>query len=432
MAFSENTRKELLYLKAALDNILKGGSFVVSIPANAEMKDEEIMKALAENMDMFSRNFNELHTFVKELNQGNLDADLPGRRNYLAAPLKELHSQLSTLAWNMGQLAAGKMAGKLNYPGVLFDAYNKLLTQASEGGFNPDQGGPNSANSWRYHQLLSALNNLHIMVLEVSLDYRIIYANKPASNYFGAIKNIKNAQKDALSAYFLSFEDNTYTFPVFKEIFNESTNSWYKITTDSVEFLDGNVGHLHMVDDISEWKRHENTLKQSASTDPMTGVSNRRAGMRALESALFSETENSCLAFADINRLKYVNDTFGHTEGDYTIKTIANVLNDSVRDKDNVCRYGGDEFMLVFTQCDVKHAEAAVARMYAKLAEVNLANPTPYPISFSYGIIDITANRDKDPAELIGMVDEKMYANKRAMKAAEAAVAGVPAEDMPH
>jgi len=375
----------------------------------------------------------EIRCFMQELCQGNLDAVVPGRRNYLAAPLKELHTQLASLTWSMGQLARGNVVSRLYYRGELFEAYNSLIEKVAsvsnqlETAKSNEQKWAWSVNSWRYHQILSALNNLHIMVLEVSLDGKIIYANKPAREYFGDIEYLSaepvNSRTliNGLENYLaqINREDENTNFPIVREIYDESNNRWYKITSDRVEFTDAMSGYLHMIDNISEWKKHESSLKQTALTDPLTGIYNRGYGLQAIEDAIFGAKTGTpyCAAFIDIDGLKIINDKFGHNSGDYAICTIADTIASSVRDnRDTVCRFGGDEFIIIFKNCVKAAAQQAISRMLRKLDLINSEHDKGYDLEFSFGIIEIDANRENDLRGLIEKMDQCMYENKTARK----------------
>ncbi|MDR3289161.1 MAG: GGDEF domain-containing protein [Peptococcaceae bacterium] len=376
---------------------------------------------------------NEINRFSKELSQGNLDAELPGRRNYLAGSLKALYGQFSTISWNMEQLARGYVVGKIYHEGRLFTAYNNLLgkiamyaDQSQAENEDVKSGGQEktewnwSVNSWRYHQILAALNNLHIMVLEVDMEGKLVYLNRPARDYIGNVDNLYDSEHVAgvLVGNLLrvSTESEDHKFPIFQEVFDEQTGSWYKITSDKLELTDGRLGYLHMIDDISEWKRHETSLRKTASTDALTEVNNRWVGVQSLKEALTAAPEVPyCAAFIDIDNLKTINDVHGHNEGDFAIKGIANVLRDSVRSQDMVCRYGGDEFLIVF-RCKMCEAEKIILRMKERIEEYSVQSQKPYRMDFSYGLVSIIPDKGQSVAELLAEMDHIMYEQKRLKK----------------
>jgi len=265
------------------------------------------------------------------------------------------------------------------------------------------------------------------MVLEVSLDGKIIYANKPAREYFGGIEYLSGEQKNSramingLENYLaqISREDEFTKFPIFREIYDESNNRWYKITSDRVDFTDAMSGYLHMIDNISEWKKHESSLKHTAVTDPLTGLYHRGYGLQALEDAIYGAKAGTpyCAAFIDIDGLKAINDQFGHNSGDYAICTIADTIASSVRDnRDTVCRFGGDEFIIIFKNCLKAAALQAITRMQKKLDAINCVHDKGYDLEFSFGLTEIDYSRENDLRGLIETMDHCMYENKTARK----------------
>ncbi|MDR1440577.1 MAG: GGDEF domain-containing protein [Clostridiales bacterium] len=387
----------------------------------------------------------EMRHFLQALCQGDLDAQVPGRRNYIAAPLKELHTQLASLTWSMEQLAKGNVVSRLYYRGTLFESFNSLIQKIAvlandESASQKSAVDPKAAqwewsvNSWRYHQILSALNNLRIMVFEVAKDGKVVYANRPAREYLGDVTHLFDAdggfgQREirVLEQYLAQVSNDGASFPLFKELYDEASESWYKITSDKIQLSDFSVNFLHMVDNISEWKQNESHLKKTATTDPLTGIYNRGFGLQTLEEALFAAKSGvpSCAAFIDLDNLKVINDLYGHNGGDLALRTIADVLASSVRDnKDSVCRFGGDEFIIVFKNCTKPFAEKAVSRMSDKLDELNQSDYADFNISFSYGIVEIDAKSDRTLQQVIERMDQEMYKRKFSKKQAAAASNG--------
>ena len=110
---------------------------------------------------------------------------------------------------------------------------------------------------------------------------------------------------------------------------------------------------LKMHDDIfKNDKQYQNILKtlnymqESMYLDGLTEVYNRRY----LEDEMFQKEDITALAMVDLDRFKEVNDQFGHLAGDKVLQKVAHILKRNVRDKDEVIRYGGDEFIILFHQ----------------------------------------------------------------------------------
>lgn len=164
-----------------------------------------------------------------------------------------------------------------------------------------------------------------------------------------------------------------------------------------------------------ELKVQHKKLEFYAFTDPMTGVSNRRTGLMILEKerALVSRRDTPLsICFVDVDGLKTVNDTYGHTEGDLLINFIASSIKSSVREIDTVSRIGGDEFLVIFPNCYEFDAKKVVGRVCDKLEEYNKKGEKPFKYSFSYGIIEVTRDSKLSPNDVIKAADEKMYEDK--------------------
>lgn len=159
-------------------------------------------------------------------------------------------------------------------------------------------------------------------------------------------------------------------------------------------------------------------LEKLADTDPMLPVANRRAFVRELERAMsYTERYNvpASLLFFDMDRLKQINDTYGHTVGDMALIHMAEVLKSNVRASDMVARLGGDELAIILT-----HADEAQARTKAE-SLVNCLNAAPLTlngevlnISASVGVYTFKAG--ETPEEMLRKADQAMYRQKIGMR----------------
>lgn len=181
-------------------------------------------------------------------------------------------------------------------------------------------------------------------------------------------------------------------------------------------------GFVRTYSDITDRKRYELDLYASreklaviASTDELTGVLNRRSGfalLRQLEKACLKQRATFSVCFIDMDDLKQVNDRYGHGEGDIFLKTTAEMIRGAIRAGDSICRIGGDEFMILFPGCEKKVAERLVSRIQESLIQAGRDLGKPYPMRFSFGIEQMSAEDPITLEELIRRADHLMYQEK--------------------
>jgi diguanylate cyclase len=132
------------------------------------------------------------------------------------------------------------------------------------------------------------------------------------------------------------------------------------------------------LDDILRYaKALEQELAASQSeifTDPLTGISNRRYLEAELSLRLDQPEQVHHLALLDIDRFKRVNDQYGHIVGDQVLRLVATELRRLIRIEDVLCRYGGEEFAIVFSDTAREECIAIIERVRAGVAKHKLVN----------------------------------------------------------
>ena len=175
-------------------------------------------------------------------------------------------------------------------------------------------------------------------------------------------------------------------------------------TTDALETIATQAGSR-----VGVLRAMARTERQAA-TDPLTGQLNRRS----LEDAVRRLREAHspfALAIADIDHFKRLNDTYGHETGDKALRLFARTLAESVRDNDVVCRYGGEEFVVVFPGCSVIEAAAIVHRAREALRVAVAPGDVP-SFTASYGLADSKFAAEFD--EVLRSADAAMFRAKEA------------------
>jgi two-component system cell cycle response regulator len=191
-----------------------------------------------------------------------------------------------------------------------------------------------------------------------------------------------------------------------------------------IRISDGQQEYLHKIQndlkkEIEERTRAEEKLKYFAAIDALTGCYNRGMGLSLLENEIRNIKRNNgvcSVCFLDVNKLKYVNDNFGHFEGDELLVLVCKFIKTCLKDEDILCRLGGDEFIIIFPGSIEADSESEIRRVIKYIELQNKNKLKPYNISFSYGIVEINHHSDKNIDEIIQMADEKMYEDKERYK----------------
>ncbi|MGN0636854.1 MAG: GGDEF domain-containing protein [Huintestinicola sp.] len=218
---------------------------------------------------------------------------------------------------------------------------------------------------------------------------------------------------DDTSCYYIShlhFGSHCFGYSAIKmvsdEPFNEFYNIWLLNIAVSLESL------LHK-NNIRQLMRE---LESESIHDKLTGMLNRRGfeknAQAAFEKAKKSPAEAAAIVI-DMDRLKHINDVYGHAEGDYAIRALGRIISGCCTEKETAGRTGGDEFYIFAPDYSAKKAELFQSRLMAGLDEFNRTESKPYVLSASCGVYlaDISAHSSLE--ELLKLGDEQMYAVKR-------------------
>ncbi len=166
-------------------------------------------------------------------------------------------------------------------------------------------------------------------------------------------------------------------------------------------------------------RMHLHEVKEYAERDIQTGLLNRQTGLDTL-SARIRDCKLSgkplTICFVDINNLKQVNDKLGHKAGDKLIEVVTGTIRASLRNKDFVCRLGGDEFLITYCDCSLNQAKPAWNRIYTVLMKKNEDPEIGFPVSVSHGFSEYNAIESLSVMDFIEQADAAMYANKSKYK----------------
>ncbi len=162
--------------------------------------------------------------------------------------------------------------------------------------------------------------------------------------------------------------------------------------------------------------RYQGRLEEMATTDRLTGLVSRNAYDMLMAQALKDAQRRNrpvSAVMLDVDRFKLVNDTYGHLAGDRVLRGVAQAMRASLRASDIVCRWGGDEFLVLLRDCDLVNAERIAESMRAVIEEADFgADGAELRATVSIGIAPYRANDSVD--RLLSKADAALYAAKLA------------------
>ncbi|WP_255363280.1 diguanylate cyclase domain-containing protein [Geodermatophilus sp. DSM 45219] len=162
---------------------------------------------------------------------------------------------------------------------------------------------------------------------------------------------------------------------------------------------------------LLETERAAGQLRRQAYEDPLTHLPNRRYAEATLDGLLGSGAAPA-LAVVDVDRFKEVNDAIGHAGGDDVLRRVAEILVAGCRDTDEVCRWAGDEFVVLLPDTTAEQAERALERCRSAMAATDwTALGLSTPVTLSVGIA--SATRGDDRRTLFAAADGVLYDAKR-------------------
>jgi len=396
---------------------------VIYAPEKAALDIDRLPEGFREfgkGLKYFSGCIMEGNELALAISRGDLAGELPSRDNELAAPLKSLHSSLVHLTWQTQQIAKGDYMQRVEFMGDFSDAFNTMVEQLAERQQTLedkiDQIQKKKASLEQNNLLLAALMHYvpqQIIVTEkntreILLTNDIVQSEvKSDPNYIEAIL--------ALISGCGSPENGREVDITYRK---GDAERFFIVKTYFFEWGDSNA-EVFAITDVTAVKREIKALEVQAYHDGITKLFNRTFGMLTLDSWLH-EKKQFVLVFADLDGLKYINDEFGHYDGDMYIINAAKHLR-LYSSSAVACRIGGDEFMLLIPDIDYDSAQAGMLKIYDDLQRDDYLNDKPYSYSMSFGLVAVAPDNKMAASDILGIADERMYENKRMRKKARKA-----------
>ena len=157
-------------------------------------------------------------------------------------------------------------------------------------------------------------------------------------------------------------------------------------------------------------------LMELSVRDSLTGLYNR-LGYENVVKPRFDEIHflgrKNAILFMDINRMKYINDTFGHLQGDMAIRIVASVISECISNDWMAVRYGGDEFLIIGACDDEQSLQYICERLSSTVAKRGEEMKLPYKLSASAGYMLSQPYDEKSIEQYVMLADEYMYKRKK-------------------
>ncbi|MBE6050056.1 MAG: GGDEF domain-containing protein [Clostridium sp.] len=192
----------------------------------------------------------------------------------------------------------------------------------------------------------------------------------------------------------------------------ESLSFFKKFNKEDIIIMNG-IRHEFEIA-IANYSEQEK-FKYIATHDELTDLYNRRYFNEIFEEELKcikDENARGYLAVIDLDNFKMINDSYGHSEGDKAIMTMADAMRSTLDESDTYARMSGDEFIIIFRNNTYEEAEEKLINIRKKVQESNGSEA----IDFTYGIAAINYSKTLDKDELFANADKAMYNNKKIKK----------------
>lgn len=175
--------------------------------------------------------------------------------------------------------------------------------------------------------------------------------------------------------------------------------------------------YLYAIIKNNKLKTRANNLNQIAYYDPYIGIANKTYCEKKLKDYQINSYKGSlAVIMFDLNNLKTVNDTYGHQAGDVMIRNFALILDTIAREYGFVGRFGGDEFIAIFEDCEEEQVKLFIKKLVILLQKENRRSKNPWEkISCAAGYA-VGFNGESDIQSLLKEADERMYVVKKKMK----------------
>lgn len=264
-----------------------------------------------------------------------------------------------------------------------------------------------------------------ILIIELTDDYPILYANRNAYALFGISESLSNdeiksaelwAEPDARTEFVNAVINNSRVFETEMVMRNSHGNTfWASLTGSCLEF--GGIDSLFISTmDITDRKRIHQELERLATTDSLTGIYNRRSFFEFAYKEMRRSVRYKqpfAVMMMDIDNFKAVNDNYGHKFGDNVLRRFTDVVRDSLREEDLLGRLGGEEFCSILVASE-EHGGYVVAERIRRRWQEEIFYHQERQLNFTVSIgVSTMISDDETVDDVLERADAGLYSAKR-------------------
>ena len=246
--------------------------------------------------------------------------------------------------------------------------------------------------SFQYFILLIGL-----VVFGFSILMSIVISRKVTTQLFALVNEVKTISSHKKQK--IHINNATYELRQLEDSINVMADEIYQYTNLLEEKVEVRTREL---------KESQQKLEYLSYHDPLTGLCNRTLFDSVIKKFDSEEYLPLSIVMGDVNNLKLANDIFGHREGDHLLIEVANIISDSIREKDIAVRWGGDEFVILMPNSTSIDAEAVCKKIKMKCKKVD---QHMMPISISLGYCEKN-DSSMTISDVIKEADKMLYTSK--------------------
>lgn len=370
------------------------------------------LEKLGKGLEYLDSAVSEMKTYAESLSNGELDGFAPSRGNMLCESLKNLQASLTHLTWQAKQVAMGDYSQTVSYLGEFSDAFNTMTRQLRE---REKALREEMRRERERSEIVEKYNKLLLGLIRRSREDILVTSVDSEHILYASDNSLTDAQCAELFHIFLKKKcngdlahavdsDTDWTWEA-----EDSQHRFYRVTTSLMEWH-GEPAYAHILFEVTKEKIAQGKLELEAYFDKLTKIGNRYFFHKKADE-LLSAGVDLVFCYCDLDRLKYVNDTYGHSEGDRYLCRFVETVKRHIRDNDVFVRMGGDEFCIILKKCSLQLAGSKLQRMQE---EFSAFSGFEYGGSFSYGLVAVP--RDHGPIiaeDIIAEADKAMYRQKK-------------------